>query len=64
MTPRPVFDHLLRLSDRRGTVEHALLAEPQRSGGYCTDDMAQVLVVATRQPALRGVTLASLLVSS
>lgn len=50
MTPRPVFDHLLRLSDRRGTVEHALLAEPQRSGGYCTDDMAQVLVVATRQP--------------
>jgi hypothetical protein len=48
--PRPVFDHLLHMSDRRGTFEHALLAEPERSGGYCTDDMARLLVVATRQP--------------
>ncbi len=48
--PPPVFDHLLHMSDRRGTFERALLAEPQRSGGYCTDDMARVLVVATRQP--------------
>jgi hypothetical protein len=49
-TPLPVFDHLLHISDRRGTFEHALLAEPERSGGYCTDDMARLLVVATRQP--------------
>ena len=49
-TPQPVFDHLLHMSDRRGTFEHALLAEPQRSEGYCTDDMARLLVVATRQP--------------
>ena len=49
-TPLPVFDHLLHLSDRRGTFEHALLAEPERSGGYRTDDMARLLVVATRQP--------------
>jgi hypothetical protein len=48
--PLPVFDHLLHISDRRGTFEHALLAEPERSGGYCTDDMARLLVVATRQP--------------
>jgi hypothetical protein len=49
-----VFGHLLHLSDRRGTFSHALLAEPERSGGYCTDDMARLLVVATRQPTPDG----------
>ena len=49
-TPEPRFEHLLRLTDRRGTFEHALLAEPRREHGYCTDDMARVLVVATREP--------------
>lgn len=48
--PLPIFDHLLRMSDRRGTFEHALLAEPERSGGYTTEDMSRLLVVATRQP--------------
>jgi hypothetical protein len=50
VTPLPVFDHLLHLADRRGISEHALLTEPERSGGYRTDDMARLLVVATRQP--------------
>jgi len=44
----PVFDHLLRLTDQRGTLEHARLAEPLPEHGYCTDDVARVLVVATR----------------
>jgi hypothetical protein len=48
--PLPVFDHLLHLSDRRGTFEHARLAEPERTGGYTTEDMSRLLVVATRQP--------------
>lgn len=48
--PLPVFDHLLHISDRRGTFEHALLAEPERAGGYTTEDMSRLLVVATRQP--------------
>jgi hypothetical protein len=48
--PPPRFDHLLRLSDHRGTFEHACLAEPRPEHGYCTDDMARVLVVATREP--------------
>jgi hypothetical protein len=47
-TTAPVFDHLLRLTDRRGTLEHARLAEPLPEHGYCTDDVARVLVVATR----------------
>jgi hypothetical protein len=46
--PAPVFDHLLRLTDRRGTLEHARLAEPLPEHGYCTDDVARVLVVAAR----------------
>ena len=48
--PPPKFDHLLRLTDRRGTFEHACLDEPAPEHGYCSDDMARVLVVATRQP--------------
>lgn len=54
----PGFDHLLALSDHRGTFEHASGAQPRREHGYCTDDMARVLVVTTREPdagdAVRG----------
>ncbi len=46
----PRFDHLLRMTDHRGTFEHACLADPRREHGYCTDDMARVLVVAAREP--------------
>ncbi len=49
MTPPSKFDHLLHLTDRRGTFEHACFAEPRPEDGYCTDDMARVLVVATRE---------------
>jgi len=48
--PAPNFNHLLRLTDRRGTFEHACLAEPAPEHGYCTDDVARVLIVATREP--------------
>jgi hypothetical protein len=49
-TPPPRFGHLVRLTDRRGTFEHACLADPAPEHGYCTDDVARVLVVATREP--------------
>jgi hypothetical protein len=52
--PTVVFDHLQRMTDQRGTFEHALLAEPRRDHGYCSDDMARVLVVAARQPESTG----------
>lgn len=48
--PEPRFDHLLRMSDGRGTFEHALLTSPRPEHGYCTDDMARVLVVTAREP--------------
>jgi hypothetical protein len=54
----PGFDHLLALSDHHGTFEHACGAQPRREHGYCTDDMARVLVVTTREAdagdAVRG----------
>lgn len=48
--PQPRFDHLLHMTDGRGTFEHAKLTEPRPEHGYCTDDMARVLVVSTREP--------------
>jgi hypothetical protein len=48
--PRPRFDHLLTMTDGQGTFEHAEFDEPRPDHGYCTDDMARVLVVASREP--------------
>lgn len=54
----PGFEHLLALSNHHGTFEHACGTQPRREHGYCTDDMARVLVVTTREPeagdAVRG----------
>lgn len=48
--PEPRFDHLLAISDELGTFEHAVHATPRREHGYCTDDMARVLIVVAREP--------------
>jgi hypothetical protein len=48
--PVPAFDHLLRLSDDVGLLEHARGAIPRRANGYCTDDVARGLVVLGREP--------------
>ena len=62
--PPPNFDHLLGLTDRRGTFEHARPGEPSQDVGYRTDDVARALVVATREPGpdttLNGLAAASL----
>ena len=44
------FDHLDRLSDDRGLFEHAEFTERREQHGYCTDDNARLLVVASREP--------------
>jgi hypothetical protein len=46
----PHFRHLARLSDDTGLFEHARHAIPVRHHGYCTDDVARGLVVASREP--------------
>jgi hypothetical protein len=38
------------MTDERGTFEHAQFNVPRPERGYCTDDMARLLVVATREP--------------
>ena len=38
------------MTDERGTFEHADHTVPRREHGYCTDDMARVLVVTSREP--------------
>ena len=43
------FDHLDRLSDQRGLFEHAAGTVRREEHGYCTDDNARLLVVASRQ---------------
>jgi hypothetical protein len=46
----PSFDHLLALSDDIGIFEHADHTNPRREHGYCTDDVARLLIVIAREP--------------
>jgi glycosyltransferase involved in cell wall biosynthesis len=46
--PRLRRDHLLRLTDDTGILQHAKYSVPDRSHGYCTDDNARALVVASK----------------
>ena len=42
--PRPKIDHLRRLTDDVGIIQHARFIVPQREHGYCTDDNARALI--------------------
>ncbi|MBW4077690.1 MAG: glycosyltransferase [Acidobacteria bacterium] len=44
-TPPATLAHLERLSDQRGIVEHAYLAEPRSDASYCTDDAGRLLAL-------------------
>jgi len=44
--PQPKFDHLLRLTDDVGILQHAKFIVADRAHGYCTDDNARALIVA------------------
>jgi hypothetical protein len=46
----PSFEHVLSLSDRIGLFEHADRENARRSHGYCTDDVARLLIVVAREP--------------
>ena len=49
--PEPNFSHLLSLSGPFGTFEHADHTLARVEHGYCTDDVARVLLVCVREPA-------------
>ena len=44
--PKVKLDHLCRLTDDTGIVEHAIFAVPNYCEGYATDDNARALIVA------------------
>jgi len=46
--PSPSLQHLARLTDEVGIVEHAHLDRPRRDLGYCTDDAGRLLAVASK----------------
>src|SRR4030095_1837551 len=48
--PQPMCDHLIRLSDDTGLLEHAHGSVPLRQHGYCVDDVARGLLVVCREP--------------
>ncbi len=50
MMPLPSFAHLVTMSDDLGTFEHAEFVTARREEGYCTDDMARLLVAVAREP--------------
>lgn len=47
--PAAPFEHLLRLTDTHGIFEHARFRQARPEHGYCVDDVARGLVVASRE---------------
>ena len=45
--PEPRFGHLLAMCDDTGLLQHAILSVPDRDHGYCIDDNARALLLAT-----------------
>jgi hypothetical protein len=46
--PEPMLDHLTRLTDDTGLLQHSKFTVPQRPHGYCTDDNARALMAMAR----------------
>jgi hypothetical protein len=51
---RPALDHLLAMTDDVGLLQHATFDVPNRSCGYCTDDVGRALIVACDAAGRRG----------
>jgi len=48
---QPAFDHLIRLTDDTGLLQHARFTIPNRAHGYCTDDNARAAIAAVKHYA-------------
>ncbi len=46
--PEPALDHLARLTDDTGLLQHAKFTIPNRAHGYCTDDNARGAIAMAR----------------
>jgi glycosyltransferase involved in cell wall biosynthesis len=54
--PELRLDHLVRMTDDTGIIQHATYSVPARSTGYCVDDNARALIVALEADRLSGST--------
>jgi glycosyltransferase involved in cell wall biosynthesis len=54
--PELRLDHLMRLTDDTGIIEHASFSVPARESGYCVDDNARALIVALHADRLHSST--------
>lgn len=45
----PTLEHLISLSDDVGVIQHAVEDVPNRSTGYCTDDVSRAFIVALQK---------------
>jgi glycosyltransferase involved in cell wall biosynthesis len=52
--PELRLDHLIRLTDDTGIIQHATFSVPNRESGYCVDDNARALMVALHADRLSG----------
>jgi glycosyltransferase involved in cell wall biosynthesis len=52
--PEPSLDHLMRLTDDTGVIQHATFTVPSRRTGYCVDDNARALLVALAAHRVTG----------
>lgn len=52
--PELCLDHLLRMTDDTGLIQHAVYSVPARSTGYCVDDNARALIVAVDADRIQG----------
>src|SRR5690606_14036587 len=52
--PELCLDHLRRLTDDTGIIQHATYNVPARRSGYCVDDNARALIVAVQADRVQG----------
>jgi glycosyltransferase involved in cell wall biosynthesis len=46
--PEPPLNHLIRMSDGTGLLQHAKFITPDRDHGYCTDDNSRAMIAMTK----------------
>jgi glycosyltransferase involved in cell wall biosynthesis len=52
--PELRLDHLMRMTDDTGIIQHATFSVPARRSGYCVDDNARALIVALAAERLQS----------
>ncbi len=62
--PELCLDHLVRMTDDTGIIQHATYSVPARRSGYCVDDNARALIVAVHADRVQGSTVTRALVTT